>query len=241
MALDSCNIQSSPRSSTVFENEPKSKVKKKTNGHAKLNGKTPSNGTRKTSSNGVHKTSSNGVHKTSSNGVHKTSSNGVVDVNGIHGNSKPIPYVPTEPSPNSAAVPSGIVSTRSGECTTCGRKHVLVSAPPMSRCVDYVSCETVRKAMGLLRSGKPIPATKPAIVCTIRHGVEYYFKKVLFKKRELRASEIVEAPLNRAPMVLEEVVGEALELVRERKEATKFPPDQANQLASIWGAVAREV
>jgi len=220
MALDSCNIQSSPLSSTVFDSEPKSKVKKKTNGHANLNGKS--------SSNDVHV---NGIH---SNGVHS---------NGVHGNTKPIPYVPVEPLPNSARTrgSSDIASSRPGECTTCGRKNVIVSMPPMSRCLDSKSCETVRQAMGLLRSGKPIPATKPAIVCTIRHGVEYYFKKVLFKKRELRASEIIEAPLNRVPMILEEVVGEALELVRERKEATKFPPAQANQLAAVWGAVAREV
>jgi hypothetical protein len=222
MALDSCNIQSSPHSSTAFDSEPKSKVKKKTNGHAKLSGKAPSKN-EKTPSNG-----SNG--KATSNGVH---------VNGIHGNARPIAYVPVEPPPNSAAATRGFVSTRSGECTTCGRKNVFVSAPPMSRCTDHATCEETRKLMGLIRSGKPIPVTKQAIVCTKRHKVEYYLKVVYYKTRELQVGEIVNAPI--ANRIIEKTIGEALELVREKNEATKFAPDRANQLAAIWGAVAREV
>jgi hypothetical protein len=165
------------------------------------------------------------------NGIHK---------NGIHGNSTPIPYVPVEPRPNSKAPPSnGIKASSTGKCSSCGRKNVLVSMPPMCRCIDHSTCEEVRKLIGLMRSGKPIPVTKRAVVVTKRHGVPYYLKTVYYKTRELVAGEIVNAPT--ANRIVEKTIGEALELVREKNEATKFPPDKANQLAAIWGAVAKEV
>lgn len=228
MALDSCNIQSFPRSSTLVE----------ANGHAVQaapRSKMSSPSTKRSSND---KTSD----KTNNKTVDAPSKMNGVHVNGVHGNVKPIPYVPIEPKPNSetpSSNGSGIRSSRTGECATCGRKNVLVSMPPMSRCVDQATCEETRKLMGLLRSNKPIPVTKRAIVCTQRHGVTYYLKTVYYKTRELQPGEIINAPVGNR--VIEKTIGEALELVREKNEATKFPPDKANQLAAIWGAVAREV
>jgi hypothetical protein len=189
---------------------------------------------RKTSSKASKRSSAssrNGHAKLRPNGIHK---------NGVHGNSTPIPYVPVEPRPNSEAPPSSnIKASSTGECSSCGRKNVLVSMPPMRRCIDHSTCEEVRKLIGLMRSGKPIPVTKRAVVVTKRHGVPYYLKTVYYKTRELQAGEIVNAPT--ANRIVEKTIGEALELVREKSEATKFPPDKANHLAAIWGAVAREV
>lgn len=184
--------------------------------------------TKPSSTNGVLKP--NGKLKV--NGVH---------LNGVHGNSTPIPYVPVEPRPNSEAPPSssGMKASQTGDCTTCGLKNVPVSMPPCSRCINLVTCEEVRRLMAIKRSGKPIPVTKRAIICTTRHGVTYYLKTVYYKTRELQAGEIVNAPTSNR--VIEKTIGEALELVREKSAATRFPPDKANQLAAIWGAVAKEV
>jgi hypothetical protein len=229
MALDSCNIQTSSRSSTLIE----------------ANGRIPqlaSQGKRKTSN--PQKKNFKSLKKKFKNLKKKIDAR--LHVNGVHSNTrpipytKPIPYVPVEPKPNSEAKPSvELASSRTGECTSCGRKNVLVSMPPMSRCTDYVMCEEIRKLIGIMRSGKPVPVTKRAIVCTERHRVPYYLKTVYYKTRELKAGEIVNAPTS--SRVIEKTIGEALELVREKSEATKFPPDKANQLAAIWGAVAKEV
>lgn len=36
-------------------------------------------------------------------------------------------------------------SARVGTCTTCGAKSVLVTHPPLPRCVDMAACEQQRK------------------------------------------------------------------------------------------------
>lgn len=69
--------------------------------------------------------------------------------------------------------------------------------------------------------------TKTATVETVRRSRIHYFHIVRKFAKDENGNEFL--------------VREDLELVPDRKNATKFPPDVANRLARIWNAVAREV
>lgn len=93
----------------------------------------------------------------------------------------------------------------------------------MSRCVDRATCEARRigNATGIR------PVTKTATVETVRrHRIHYFHVVRKYAKNE---------------QGVEFLVREDLELVPDRKNATKFPPEKANELARIWNARAREV
>ena len=123
-------------------------------------------------------------------------------------------------------------STRMGQCSVCwnkGMPSTPITAPPMSRCVDRAACEARRLRNAERYQGKTEPqlVTKLATVETMRRNRVHYFHVV----RKFAKNEHGE----------EFLVREDLELVPDRKNATKFPPEIANRLARIWNALAREV
>jgi hypothetical protein len=119
-----------------------------------------------------------------------------------------------------------IVSTRMGKCASCwnkGSPATLVSAPPMSRCVDYRTCEARRR--GNVTGHHMV--TKLATVETVRRHRVHYFRVV---RKYIKDEQGVER-----------LVREDLELVPARQRATKFEPRLANMIAKSWNGIAREV
>lgn len=108
-----------------------------------------------------------------------------------------------------APIPFRITNRITGTCSSCGRKNVEVSFPPMSRCHDRKACELQRE-----KNARPHHTHgEPAQVVVRRHGATYYFKEIHPEHGSVY-----------------------IELVAEAREGTWFPPEQANQLVDVWGA-----
>jgi hypothetical protein len=119
-----------------------------------------------------------------------------------------------------------IFSTRMGHCASCWNKGMpptLVSAPPMGRCVDRAACEIRRHKNA---TGVHL-VTKTATVETVRRNRVHYFRTVRKYAKNDKGEDVL--------------VREDLELVPDRKDATKYPPKTANLLARVWNALAREI
>lgn len=100
-----------------------------------------------------------------------------------------------------------------GRCSTCGRKGMKVSSPPLCRCIDRGNCERTR-----LRNAKPNHVHEGTVmVCVVRRGAEYYFRR--------------ETPKFGRPY---------LELVPEKKLGTRFGAVEANRLIDSYGGKAVE-